>query len=93
MHGPHRDHTDLGASASNGKRNVEQMAIEAFAHRVKTRIRTTVLDVLQKQQGLMQKHLLRFLLRDTMLIALALVSGVPFEFLDPGQVQHSRISL
>jgi hypothetical protein len=40
----------------------------------------------------MQEHLFCLLLGDAMFFVLARVSKVPFEFLEPAQIQHFRIS-
>ena len=70
---------------------MKQTAIAALSERVKAGFRAAVLGVFQKKQRLMEKYLLGLLLGDTMFFALARVSEVPFELLEPAWIQHSRI--
>src|SRR6202142_1864526 len=70
---------------------MQEPVLARSAQRMTTGFGSAVFGVLQQQQRLMEEHLLCLLLSNAVLFVLAFVPGVPFEFLEPGQIQHNCI--
>jgi hypothetical protein len=85
-----RDNPDQSFLVANGESDVQTPAIVRTAQSVKTRLNLAVPGIVEQQQRLVEKDLLRLRLTDPVLVhTLARVSSIPLKALASRQINHN----